>query len=459
MRRPSTKDLPAELAHAARAIAERLAQRGQRAWIVGGAVRSLALGEAPVDVDMASAATPDEVLACFEHATAVGKAFGTIVVRAPLEGARVHVELTSFRSEHGSLDHRHPESLRFGASVEEDALRRDFTCNALYLDPLSDELRDPHGGLADLEAGVLRTVGEPERRFEEDGLRLLRMARFAAQLQLELAPGLLEAARARARSLDGVSPERVFHELERIFARRSAARALRLLAQAQLLERALPGQASLGASARPEASPAQLLELRLAALARLPEPCGSALGFAVLYDPLESPSAAPDEIEEALAAFDALRPPRALRHALLRLWRAFEALANHAEARARGAAARAAAVRLVREPDFAAQLALARAWGAEREQDAAALAELEAFAREADPSELRPHPFIASGDLIQAGVRRGPLWGALLEEAEDLQLEGVLATRSAALSWLAARAQDLSEGERAQLGGKRRRKK
>jgi poly(A) polymerase len=408
---------------------------------------------------MASAATPDEVLACFEHATAVGKAFGTIVVRAPREGARVDVELTSFRSEHGSLDHRHPESLRFGASVEEDSLRRDFTCNALYLDPLSDELRDPHGGLADLTARVLRTVGEPERRFEEDGLRLLRMARFAAQLELELAPGLLEAARARAQALDGVSPERVFHELERIFARHGAARALRLLAHAELLERALPRQAAVGASARPEASPAQLLELRIATLARLSEPIGSALGFALLYDPLEPPSAAPDAVEEALAAFDALRPPRALRHALVRTWRALEALALYGAAHARGAASRAAAVRLVREPEFTAQLALARAWGAEREQEPAALAELEAFARSAEPNELRPHPFIASGDLIHAGVRRGPLWGALLEEAEDLQLEGVLASRSAALSWLAARAQDLNEGERAQLGGKRRRKK
>src|SRR5262245_13356451 len=172
MQRPTVAHLPGELARAARAIAVVLARAGRRGWLVGGAVRGLALGVEPRDADLATAATPDEIERLFPRTYAVGKAFGTVVVHS---GA-ADVQVTTFRTESAYKDARRPDEVRFGTSLEEDAARRDFTCNALYLDPLSDEFRDPTGGLDDLELRRLRCVGDPARRFAEDGLRLLRLA-------------------------------------------------------------------------------------------------------------------------------------------------------------------------------------------------------------------------------------------------------------------------------------------
>jgi tRNA nucleotidyltransferase/poly(A) polymerase len=141
------QDLSGALAEASREIAGVLGRAGKRGWIVGGAPRDLALGLSPADVDMASAATPAEVEALFSGTIPVGRAFGTVVVRA----GSLDVQHTTFRADGAYGDGRRPDSVEFGASVEEDSSRRDFTCNALYLDPLNGEFADPQGGLADLE--------------------------------------------------------------------------------------------------------------------------------------------------------------------------------------------------------------------------------------------------------------------------------------------------------------------
>ena len=220
---PSMRALDPRLARAARSIAERVRSLGHRAWLVGGAVRDLALERRVQDVDMAAAARPEAIEAAFPRTSAIGRSFGTIQVRVD----DVPVELTTFRSDSGYGDRRRPDRVAYGRTLEEDARRRDFTCNALYLDPLSDELRDPEGGLADLEARHLRCVGEARARFREDGLRLLRMARFAGSLDLEIDAATLAAARGEADSLVGVSAERVVGELRRAFSRPGGARALR----------------------------------------------------------------------------------------------------------------------------------------------------------------------------------------------------------------------------------------
>ena len=163
--RPALERLPVELAGAARACAETLTAAGQRAWIVGGAVRDLALGRTPKDVDLATAAVPEELERLFPRSHAVGRAFGTVVVHTVGE---IDVEITTFRREADYADGRRPNTVSFGTSLEEDAQRRDFTCNALYLCALDGEFRDPTGGLDDLRAGVLRCVGDPARRFAED---------------------------------------------------------------------------------------------------------------------------------------------------------------------------------------------------------------------------------------------------------------------------------------------------
>jgi len=403
IRRPAMQDLSGALASAARAIGERIATRGARVWVVGGAVRDLALGRAPKDVDLASALRPEEVEALFPSTVPVGKAFGTILIVQ--DG--LPVEHTTFRTESGYSDRRRPDKVEFGRSVEEDSARRDFTCNALYLDPLSGEHADPQGGLADLERGVLRCVGDPRARFREDGLRLVRMARFAGALGLEPAPGLLEAAREERQALVGVAPERVLRELERVFSRPGHARAFTLLARADLLDMLFPGL--------PEP------QARLEALERLPEAPGLACGLAQLF-------AGAGE-----ARLEALRVSRETRALVVDAWQALVALAALDRGR------RSQRVRLERRPGFEIACHLAGALGMPR----ALLDELAAERSALGPAGLEPPRWLRSQDLEAAAVPKGPRWRELLEAAEIAQLDGEIASAEQARAWLrAALAQD-----------------
>lgn len=434
MRRPSIERYPRELAAAAREVATRLARAGHRGWIVGGSVRDLAVGRVPEDVDMTSTATPDEVEPLFEHVVPLGRAFGTLQL---LLGG-VAVEHTTFRSETGYSDSRRPNSVSFGTTLEQDSARRDFTCNALYLDPLTDELADPTGGLADLERGILRTVGEPAARFTEDGLRLVRLARFAAALGLEIEPATWAAARATRSALVGVSVERALVEFERLFTAPGGHRAVSLLVELELLELLLPGWSELhGASADPVSSRA----VRLAALATLtahdPTP-GLALGLAVLLDPDPHGHAGPERL--ARTALERLRPSRELRRDVETLWRLRRELERVTRS---SSSSRAERVRLAREPRCGDAGRVARAFAVALGRDSTALEAFDAWRRARSRDELRPAPLLAADDLTRAGVPRDARFGALLTALETEQLDGRVTTRDQALAWLADRARSL----------------
>lgn len=403
------QDLSAALASAARSIATRIAREGQRTWIVGGAVRDLALGRTPKDVDLASAALPEEIERWFPETVPVGKAFGTILIVA--DGTPV--EHTTFRSESGYSDRRRPDRVRFGSSIEEDSTRRDFACNALYLDPLRDECADPQGGLADLERGELRCVGEPRARFAEDGLRLVRLARFAGALGLRPAPGVVEAAREARSALAGVAPERVLGELERIFTRPGHADAFGVLQSAGLLDLLFPELGDLAARVR-----------RVQALAASP---GLAAGLAALFA---------GDARAGEARLENLRTSRETRRLVLDAWSALSELESL------DSSSRARRIRLERRPGFEIALALARA-------DGFALArcdELEAEKRALGPLGLEPEALVRASDIEAAGVPRGPRWGELLAAAEEAQLDQRLRSRADVAEWLRA--------ELAQDGGK-----
>ncbi|MCK6446248.1 MAG: CCA tRNA nucleotidyltransferase [Planctomycetes bacterium] len=437
MRRPSIERYPRELATAAREVALRLARAGHRSWIVGGSVRDLAVGRTPEDVDMTSAATPDEVEPCFEHVVPLGRAFGTLQLL--LDG--VEVEHTTFRSETGYSDSRRPTSVSFGRTLEEDSARRDFTCNALYLDPLTDELADPTGGLADLERGVLRTVGEPAARFTEDGLRLVRMARFAAALGLAIEPATWAAARATRAALVGVSVERALLEFERMFGAPGGARAVRLLVDAELLELLLPGWSELHG---PATSATRSTTVRLAALEALtvetPAP-GLALGFAVLLDPDPEGRAGPATVAEH--ALERLRPSRELRRDVETTWRLRRELERLTRTTGVSLAER---LRLARAPRVEDAWRVARAFAVALGREPrvlGALDEFDAWRRERTRAELHPAPLLAAEDLARAGVPRDARFRATLAALETEQLDGRITTRDAALAWLAERARSL----------------
>ena len=409
---PTMSAMPDGFANAVRRIAERLSERGYRAWLVGGAVRDLALGIEPQDADLCSAAHPEEVEALFDRTHAVGKAFGTVLVLVD----DIRVQVTTFRSEGAYSDARRPDEVRYGTSLEEDARRRDFTCNALFLDPLDGELADPEGGLADLEAGRLRCVGDARERFAEDGLRLLRLARFAARFDLAVEEPTLAAARGALDALRGVSAERILAELQAIAEGPRPARAVAILGRIGVWEQLVPGAGG---------APVEALE-------RLGAAPGAGPFLALALAPL-----AEADREGALGLLRGLRAPRALQREVLALWSTGVELEELA---ARSASARRCErVRLVREPTWPAGMAVWEARFPDARCERAGVAELLAFAAALGEDERFPEPWIRSAELEERGVERGPRWGALLREAEDLRLDGVHTTRDEALAWLETR--------------------
>ena len=419
------QDLSGPLARAARTIAERIGATGKRAWIVGGAPRDLALGRRPEDVDMTSAATPQEVEALFDRTIPVGRAFGTVIVQA----GGIDVQVTTFRSESGYSDARHPDAVAYGTTVEGDSARRDFTCNALYLDPLDDAFEDPQGGLADLEARRLRCVGDPVARFREDGLRLLRLARFAAAVDLEPDAATMEAARSSGDALRGVSPERVREELAAVFAKPGGRRAIGILVELELLDRAVPALAPLAGG---EGGLRGYWESRAPLFEHLPPAPGLALGLAALLD-------AP----EALEVVRSLRPSRELLLEVAEI----QDVARAAPGIDR--TARSARLRWMRSRAFDAGVALARARRLARRESVATLDEAVLERARLGEAGLRPAPLVTAEDVARLGLAPGPEFGVLLREAETRQLDGLDRTREEALAWLATAARSV-----AQEGGK-----
>jgi poly(A) polymerase len=219
----------------ARRILRILREHGHTAYLVGGCVRDQLLGRLPKDWDIATSASPDEVEQLFPHTLGVGKAFGVMLV---IEGKRPF-EVATFRGESAYSDGRHPDRVHF-CDPEEDARRRDFTINALFYDPEEECVLDFVGGVADIGASLLRTVGAPDERFAEDHLRLLRAVRFAARTGFVLEAGTAAAIRRLAVQATGVAVERQAEELSRMLSEGSACAAFGLLEETGLLEHVLP---------------------------------------------------------------------------------------------------------------------------------------------------------------------------------------------------------------------------
>src|SRR5450432_2364693 len=226
-----------------------LRDAGFPAYLVGGCVRDLILGRKPADYDVATRATPQEVMELFPETYAVGAQFGVVLVPTPDRAGTV--EVATFRSDAGYSDGRHPDSVRYSRDAREDVERRDFTINGLLLDPLSDEVLDFVGGRQDIEARIVRTIGDPERRFTEDKLRLLRAVRFAARFEYEMETTAFAAIRNLAPQIHQVSRERVADELNKMLTEGRARRAFELLDATALLPEVLPEIAAMKGVAQP----------------------------------------------------------------------------------------------------------------------------------------------------------------------------------------------------------------
>ena len=410
---------PAAAREFALVVVGRLRSAGHEALWAGGCVRDELLGRTPADYDVATSARPDQVRAVFgnRHTLAVGAAFGVITVLGPRGAGQV--EVATFRSDAAYTDGRHPAGVTF-TNAREDALRRDFTINGLFLDPITGEVHDYVEGRADLTAGIVRAIGNAAMRFGEDHLRMLRAVRFAAGFGFALEEQTQAAIVRMAHLVTTVSPERVAAELRAIVARPGRRRALELLVQTGLAREVLP-----------EVAPAD----------------GAAAAHAAWHDSAHIIDALDEpEIASALAVLTAALPPETPRRIAARLRLSTRELKTACWLHEAGAFVDGTGEGdLDQRPwsqlqpwlahDAAFLLAdVLRARAACGHGSAAAAGWVTAKLQMPE-EQLDPPPLVTGNDLLAAGVPAGRAMGQVLAALRALQLDGVLTTRDAALEW------------------------
>ena len=430
----------------ANSVIAQLREAGHAAYLVGGCVRDLLLGRVPKDFDVATSAPPDELLHLFPQASQVGAHFGVVLVHdAPVHDGAAHVEIATFRSDLEYLDGRHPEAVRFETDPRQDVLRRDFTINALLLDPVSGEVLDFIGGQEDLKAGIIRAIGDPALRFQEDHLRLLRGVRFAARLGFTIEPQTFAATRLLAPLIGSVSVERVRDELARILTEGGARRGFELLDATGLLHEVLPEiEAMKGVEQPPQFHPEGdvwthtmiMLEGLGATEHAVISPV---LALGVLLHDVGKPGTF--RIADRIRFDGHVEKGVELAHQLLtrlkfpnQTIQEVEALvANHMKFMSVPRMRESTLKRFLRMERFEDHMALHRLDCLSSHGALDNYEFVRAKQRELPPEQLKPPPLLTGHDLIAAGFRPGPRFGAVLREIEDAQLEGRVSTRAGAL--------------------------
>jgi poly(A) polymerase len=435
---------------AAEQVVERLRASGHDAYFVGGCVRDLLLGRAPADFDVATDAHPDVVLKLFARTFAVGAHFGVVLVADEIDGAEVVTEVATFRSDGAYSDGRRPESVRFSESAEEDVIRRDFTINGMLLDPqilgesgdLAAAVLDFVGGRADLDARLVRAIGNPEQRFVEDKLRMLRAVRFAARFDFAIETETAAAMRKLAVEIAQVSRERVRDELTRMLTEGRARRAFELLDSTGLLRKVLPEIDRLhGVAQPPEFHPeGDVWVHTLMLLEQLPEGASPTLAWgALLHDVgkpatfTPAPASGPGRIRFNGHVEVGVRIAedicRRLRFSNEEAEQIAALVENHMRFGDMKKMKDSTLKRFFRLRDFPEHLALHRMDSRASHGDLT----LHDFAKEryeAIPAEqVRPALLVTGRDLIEAGYKPGPQFKELLAIAEDAQLEGQIHSR------------------------------
>jgi poly(A) polymerase len=426
---------------AAERICRTLREAGHEALLAGGCVRDLLLGVEPYDYDVATSATPEEIAALFARTIPVGAAFGVQLVRLD-EG---EFEVATFRSDGPYLDGRRPSTVRF-TGVREDALRRDFTINAMYLAPGGGTILDYVGGREDLENGLVRTVGNPEQRFMEDTLRLLRAVRFAARLDFEIEEQTFQAIRRHAAGVQRASAERIRDELLKMLTEGRARRAFELLDATGLLERVLPEVAAMkGVEQPPRFHPeGDVFTHTMLLLERLDNPNASLAVAALLHDVGKPPTQTfedrirfnnHDAVGEEMAGTicQRLRIPNKIAERVRWLVRNHMRLSHIADMR------ESKRKRFLAEEGFPELLELGRLDTLASHGRLRDIHWVEAYAASLPPESVKPEPLLTGTDLIAMGYRPGPLFGEILAAVEDAQLEGELETTEDARRWVAER--------------------
>ena len=445
---------------AASLIVEVLRAAGHQAFFAGGCVRDILLNLEPQDFDIATSATPDIILNLFPNkkTLTVGAHFGVVLVCEPNDGGdeAISTEVATFRHDGAYSDGRRPDAVRFSTDPREDVFRRDFTINGMLLDPaILEETGDPAAatldyvnGRADLAAKILRAIGDPALRFAEDKLRMLRAVRFAARLDLEIEPQTFAAIRNAATQIDQVSSERIRDELTRMLTEGQARRAFELLDATGLLQQVLPEAVRMhGVQQPPEYHPeGDVWVHTMLLLEKLPPNATPTLAWGALLHDIGKPATyrAPDlnnpndrirfngHVEVGVRIAETILAR--LRFSNEDTTQIVALVKNHMRFGDILHMRQSTLKRFLRLPQFDEHLALHRmdclsAHGDLRLYD---------FAKqqyESAPAEtIAPKLLLTGSELIAAGYRPGPKFKAMLEAAEDAQLEGDITTSEQALA-------------------------
>ena len=443
-------------------IVRTLRERGHQAYLVGGCVRDMVLGHEPADYDVTTDATPNQVMRIFPETYAVGAQFGVVLVppgspdarelrpavdatSVPTDHSKADVvEVATFRSDIGYSDGRHPDRVQFSTDPREDVERRDFTINGLLLDPIKGEILDFVGGQQDLKAGIIRTIGSPEQRFEEDKLRMLRAVRFAARFEYTIDPATFAAMQKLAGNIHQVSRERVRDELSKMLIEGHARRAFLLLDESGLLQQVLPEISAMkGVAQPPQFHPeGDVFVHTLLLLEKLPRPSPMTLAWGALLHDVGKP--ATFRVADRIRFDGHVEVGVKMAEQICRRFRfsnhdteqILALVKNHMRFGDVQRMKESTLKKFMRLPQFEEHLELHRLDCQSSHGD---LTSYE-FTREklvsTPEASMRPAPLVTGNDLINAGYVPGPRFKEILAAVEDSQLEGQLQNKEQALAFV-----------------------
>jgi len=408
-------------------IVRRLVQKGHRAVFAGGCVRDFLMELVPDDIDIATDATPQQVLPLFEKALLVGASFGVVKVSRP----PYQYDVATFRVEGPYHDGRHPSEVRFATELE-DARRRDFTINGMFYDPVAGELLDYVGGRTDLENRIVRAIGDPDQRFDEDKLRMVRAVRFTARDTFTMDPATLDACRRRAAEILVTSWERIGIEIDRILTQGNAHRGIALLDDTDLLDHILPEITAMHGIEQPRGHPEgdvyvhTLLMLELMGEAPIEIALGALLHDigkppTIQYaDRIRFPNHCKIGAEMARKVCGRLRYPKRLGQTVADIVR------DHMRFKDATNMRQSTLKRFLREPYFRDLLEVHRLDCLASHGDLSAWEFCSEQLENLTEEETRRQPFITGTDLIALGYTPGPMFKTILAAVEDAWLEGTI---------------------------------
>jgi poly(A) polymerase len=421
----------------ANSICGSLRGSGYQALLVGGCVRDLLLGREPADYDVTTDATPEQVMSLFPESVRVGAQFGVILI--PRDGLKV--EVATFRSDVGYSDGRHPDSVVYSKTPQEDVERRDFTINGLLMRPDSGEVLDYVGGQADLKAKLIRAIGEPGGRFTEDKLRMMRAVRFAARFGFEIEAETFRAIRKHVTEIHQVSPERLREELTKMLTEGAARQAFELLDETWLLQQVLHEVGRMkGVEQPPQYHPEGDVWIHtLMMLEGLPAGTSATLAWGVLLHDVGKPPTFQsaeqtgdrirfnNHVEVGVRMAEAIS--KRLRFSNEDTEQILALVANHMKFGAVEEMRASTLKKFVRIPRFEEHLALHRLDCLSSHRHLESYDFVQRFLEVTPPEQVRPERLLTGDDLQAMGFEPSPLFSKILQALEDNQLEGQIRTR------------------------------